>query len=102
MSDSKDVQVGSMVAFVRSQTFRKRADLDILFAAIDIEQGAVLKAWLIPSAEFAEVVGKPDARGRLRFVASMKDGSQDRWANRRLNASQLAPAILGRIRDLEV
>jgi hypothetical protein len=45
----------------RSQTFRKRADLDILFAAIDIEQGAVLKAWLIPSAEFAEVVGKPDA-----------------------------------------
>jgi hypothetical protein len=31
MSDSQDVQNESMVASVRSQTFRKRADLDILF-----------------------------------------------------------------------
>jgi hypothetical protein len=84
MSDSQDVQNESMVAFVRSQTFRKRADLDILFVAIDIERGAVLKAWLVPSADFAEVIGEPDTRGRLRFVASMKEGSQDRWAHRRV------------------
>jgi hypothetical protein len=95
MSDSQDVQNESMVAFVRSQTFRKRADLDILFVAIDIERGAVLKAWLVPSADFAEVIGEPDTRGRLRFVASMKEGSQDRWAHRRLEAAELAPAILG-------
>lgn len=46
MSDSQSIQSGSMVAFVRSQTFRKRPDLDILFVAIDIARGAVLKAWL--------------------------------------------------------
>jgi hypothetical protein len=51
--------------------------------------------------DFAEAVGTPDARGRLRFVASMKDGSQDRWANRRLNSDQLAPAILARLTELE-
>ena len=44
MSDSQSVQSGSMVAFVRSQTFRKRPDLDILFVAINIARGAVLKA----------------------------------------------------------
>jgi len=101
MSDSQDVQSESMVAFVRSQTFRKRAGLDILFVAIDIERGAVLKAWLVPSADFAEVVGKPDTRGRLRFVASMKKGSQDRWAHQRLEADELAPAILARLKQLE-
>ncbi|HEX3517323.1 MAG TPA: hypothetical protein VHT26_25305 [Trebonia sp.] len=101
MSDSQDVQNESMVAFVRSQTFRKRADLDILFVAIDIERGAVLKAWLVPSADFAQVIGEPDTRGRLRFVASMKEGSQDRWAHRRLEADELAPAILARLEQLE-
>jgi hypothetical protein len=101
MSDSKGVQDEGMVAFVSSQTFRKRADLDILFVAVDIARGAVLKAWLIPSADFAEVAGKPDARGRLHFVASMMEGSQDRWANRRLDADQLAPAILARLKELE-
>jgi hypothetical protein len=101
MSDSKDVQNESIAANVRSQTFRKRADLDILFVTVDVARGAVLKAWLIPSPEFAEVAGKPDARGRLRFAASMKEGSQDRWANRRLNADQLAPAILARLEELE-
>ena len=101
MRDSKNVQNESMVAFIRSQTFRKRPDLDILFVAVDIERGAVLKAWLVPSADFAEVMGEPDARGRLRFVASMKEGSQDRWAHRRLEADQLAPAILARLQQLE-
>jgi hypothetical protein len=100
MSDAKDVQDDKMVAFVRSQTFRKRADLDILFVAVDIARGAVLKAWLIRSTEFGAVV-EPDHRGRLRFVASMKQGTQDRWASHRLDADQLAPAILARLKVLE-
>jgi hypothetical protein len=101
MSDSDSVQRGNMVAFIRSQTFRKRPDLDLLFVAIDIARGAVLKAWLIPSGDFADVVRVPDARGRMRFVASMKEGSQDRWASRRLNPDELAPAILARLKELE-
>jgi hypothetical protein len=43
----------------------------------------------------------PLYRGRLRFVASMKEGSQDRWALRRLKADELAPAILARLEQLE-
>ena len=101
MSDSKRVQGGHLVAFVRSQTFRARADLDMLFAAVDIERGAVMKAWLVPSVEFASVL-KPQNSGKYRFGASLKEGSKDQWASRRLEASELAPAILARLAELEV
>ena len=101
MSDSKSVQSDSMVAFVRSQTFRPRADLDMLFAAVDIARGAIMTAWLIPSGEFAAVLGRPDTRGRFRFVASMKKGAQDRWVHHRFEAEELAPAILARLDDLQ-
>jgi hypothetical protein len=102
MSDSKRVQNDGMLAFVSSRTFRPRADLDMLFVAVDIARGAVLKAWLIPSAEFGDaLLGKRDARGRIRFLASMKATSKDRWVHRRLEADQLAPAILARLKELE-
>ncbi len=101
MSDSKRVQSGGFVAFVRSQTFRARADLDMLFVAVDIERGAVMKAWLVPSEEYAAAVGQSNSRGRFRFVASMKEGTKDRWASRRLEAHELAPAILARLTALE-
>ena len=101
MSDSKRVQGGNLVAFVRSQTFRARADLDMLFVAVDIERGAVMKAWPVPSVEFASVL-KPQNSGKYRFGASLKEGSKDQWASRRLEASELAPAILARLAELEV
>lgn len=101
MSDSKRVQSGGFVAFVRSQTFRPRPDLDMLFVAVDIERGAVMKAWLVPSEHFAQTLGAPNTAGRFRFVASMKDGSKDRWASRRLEAAELAPAVLARLAELE-
>lgn len=102
MSDSKRVQSGGFVAFVRSQTFRPRGDLDMLFAAVDIQRGAVMKAWLIPSEEYAKTLGEPNSRGRFRFVASMKEGTKDRWAARRLEAEQLAPAVLVRLGELDL
>lgn len=102
MSDSVNVQRGQMLAFVRSQTFRPRSDLDMLFVAVDVEQGAILKAWLVPSGEFATaLLGKTDARGRVRFVASMNETSKDRWAHRRLDPNELAPTILARLDALE-
>jgi hypothetical protein len=74
----------------------------MLFVAVDVEQGAVLKAWLVPSGEFATVLlGKTDARGRKRFVASMNEASKDRWAHRRLEPNELASAILARLDTLE-
>jgi hypothetical protein len=101
MSDSKRVRSGSFVAFVRSQTFRARADLDMLFVAVDIDRGAVMKAWLVPSVEFDSLL-KPQNSGKYRFGASMKDETKDRWASHRLEADELAPAILARLSELEV
>lgn len=50
-SDSRRVASGGFVAFVRSQTFAPRPDLDMPFVAIDIKLGVVQKAWLVPSED---------------------------------------------------
>jgi hypothetical protein len=97
MSDSKRVQSDGFVAFVRSQTFKPRRGLDMLFVAIDIARGAVMKAWLVPSLDYAQSLGKPNSRGRYRFGASMKDNTNDRWHPYRLEAEQLPPAVLSRL-----
>jgi hypothetical protein len=101
MSDSKRVQSGSFVAFVRLQTFTPRPDLDLLFVAVDIERGAVMQAWLVPSQEFSHVVTTTSKSGRLRFGASMKPDAKDRWVKYRLGAQQLAPSILERLTELD-
>jgi hypothetical protein len=101
MSDSKRVQSGGVVAFIRSQTFTPRPDLDLLFVAVDIERGAVMHAWLVPSEDFASIVTAASRSGRLRFGASMKPDSNDRWVTYRLEAGQLAPRILERLAHLD-
>jgi hypothetical protein len=101
MSDSKRVQAGTFVAFVRSQTFRPRPGLDMLFVAVDIERGAVMTAWLVPSEVYSANAGKPNSRGRYRFYASMKDNARDKWVEYRLTAKELAPQILERLSELD-
>jgi hypothetical protein len=100
MSDSKRVSSGGFVAFVRSQTFRPRSDLDLLFVAVDIKTGTYTHAWLVPSPEFA-AVSKPNARGRLRFGASLSPGSRDRWHSYRVSPAELPQRVLDRLDDLE-
>ncbi|MEK8106566.1 hypothetical protein NKG94_17410 [Micromonospora sp. M12] len=97
MSDSKRVQSESFVAFVRSQTFAPRDNLDMLFVAIDVVHGIVMKAWLIPSKEYAGTLSRPTSQGRHRFSASMKDDSNDRWKPYRLEARELPAAVLSRL-----
>jgi hypothetical protein len=41
--------VAGFLAFVQSQTFVPRPDLDLLSVPINVRRGAVMKAWLIPS-----------------------------------------------------
>jgi hypothetical protein len=94
MSDSKRVQSGSFVAFVRSQTFRPRPELYLLFVAVEITEARILTAWLVPSEDFAAMAGSPSARGRRRFYASMKADSHDRWRPYRLEPAELAPRVL--------
>jgi hypothetical protein len=100
MSDSKRVTSGGFVAFVRSQTFRPRSDLDLLFVAVDIKTGTYTHAWLVPSPDFAAAT-KPSTRGRLRFGASLSPDSRDRWHTYRLSPAELPRRILDRLDDLE-
>jgi hypothetical protein len=100
MSDSKRVSSGGFVAFVRAQTFRPRSDLDLLFVAVDVKTGTYTHAWLVPSPDFA-AVSKPNARGRLRFVASLSPGSRDRWHTYRVSPAELPQRVLDRLADLE-
>jgi hypothetical protein len=101
MSDGKLVADGTVMAFVRSQTFRPRPDLDLLFVAVDITQGRIMNAWLIPSDLFAVNAGNPTSRGRLRFSASLKPGAQDKWVSYRLSPGELAGRILERLTELD-
>ncbi len=76
---AKRVRSEGFVAFVRAQTFTPRPALDLLFVAVDVARGAVMKAWLVPSEIYAATLTAPNSRGRYRFVASMKPESNDRW-----------------------
>ncbi|RST08749.1 hypothetical protein EF910_00430 [Streptomyces sp. WAC07149] len=100
MSTGTQVQRGRLMGFVRSQTFQPRTDLDVLFVAVDVDRGAIMTAWLIPSGTFAEMT-EPNSRGRRRFSASMKPDSKDRWTPFRLTAADLPSRILTRLADLE-
>ncbi|MEH1016665.1 hypothetical protein V6U90_26635 [Micromonospora sp. CPCC 206060] len=100
MSDSKRVQSEGFVAFVREQTFTPRHNLDLLFVAVDVSRGLVMKAWLVPSLDYAATLGEPSSRGRYRFAASMKDGAKDRWRPYRLEATELPKAVLNRLDSL--
>ncbi|MET8975811.1 hypothetical protein ABZX85_09330 [Streptomyces sp. NPDC004539] len=101
MSTGTQVGQGKVMAFVRSQTFQPRPGLDMLFVAVDVERGAVMTAWLIPSAVFQEMVTEPNSQGRFRFSASMKPGSKDRWTPFRLEPDELPKRILTRLAELE-
>jgi hypothetical protein len=102
MSDSKRVQSEGFVAFVRSQTFIPRPGFYLLFVAIDITRGAIMKAWLIPSLDYDQTLRNPNSKGRFRFAASMKDNTNDRWRPYRLEAEQLSAAILSKLNALRI
>jgi hypothetical protein len=100
MSDGTRVASGRFIAFVRTSTFSPRGDLDMLFTVVDVRTGTLMLSWLVPSPDFANLAGKPNRRGRLRFNASMKPSSNDRWSPYRLSTEQLAPRVLDRLTEL--
>jgi hypothetical protein len=99
-SDGVGVQQGKFLAHVRANTFSPRDDFDLLFAAVDVERGAVECAWLIPSPQFNDRKGSLRTQGTYRFVASMKADSQDQWRPWRKTPSELPTAILERLSAL--
>lgn len=97
-TDTTEVQRDRFVAEVRSQTFRPRPDLFMLFVVIDRPKAAIGKAWLVPSEQFDEratLTGK----GRRRFAASLKPDTQDKWSGYRMEFPELPGAILRVLAD---
>ncbi|MFI5566735.1 hypothetical protein ACIA6T_05035 [Streptomyces sp. NPDC051740] len=101
MSTTSVVRKGQYLADVRSQTFRPREDLDMLFVAVDVERTAIMTAWLVPSGVFGEMVSEPNGKGKYRFAASLKPDSKDRWTPYRLTTAELSQRILARLSELE-
>lgn len=101
MLSSTLAQRGRFQAFVRSQTFTPRNDLALLFVSVDDQRGQLDQAWLVPSVEFDKRKGAAKSQGRYRFVASLKETSQDQWARFRLGPLQLPDRILQHLEDLD-
>jgi hypothetical protein len=95
-SDTVRVKDGGFMAFVRSATFTPRADLDMLFVAVDVDAGSLMTAWLVPSVE-----GNMTSNGTYRFRASLKPDTQDQWRPWRLTPAQLPGAVLRRLTELD-
>jgi len=100
-SDTVRVKDGGFMAFVRSATFTPRADLDMLFVAVDVDAGALMTAWLVPSVEFDARKGNVTSNGTYRFRASLKPATQDQWRPWRLTPAQLPGAVLRRLTELD-
>ena len=99
-SDSKRVRSDSVMAFVRSATFRPRPDFDLLVVAVEVTSAQLVAAWLVPSEVFAANAGPPNRAGWLRFYASLKPTARDRWTAFRVNPPELGARILARLATL--
>jgi hypothetical protein len=94
---------GTFVSDVREETFRPRADLYVLFVAVDGSRAKIQTAWLIPSLVFNEAAFRVTVNGKqlVRFQASVKEASQDKWSELRLDPQDLPAALLQCVADLE-
>lgn len=93
MSDSAPLSREIFQSFVRCETMRPRADLYVLFVAVDVDLGTFDTCWLVPSLEL-DRRQKPNSRGRLRFVASSKRTSRGQWAQFRCDRRELPTRVL--------
>lgn len=101
MTDGSMARKGRFQAFVRSQTFQPRDDLDMLFVLVDNENGAIEAAWLVPSADFDGMHGKPTGKGRFPFSAAISASSKDKWSPYRLTSAELAARVVERLKGLD-
>lgn len=97
MTDGSVANRGRFQAQVRSQTFRARDDLDMLFVLVDEKKGAIDMAWLVPSADFRDGCGTLTTKGSYRFSASIRADSEDKWTPYRLSAGDLPRAVVKRL-----
>jgi hypothetical protein len=97
---SKRVASGGFQATVRSQTFKSRPDLYMLFVIADVTTGTYDQAWLVPSADF-ELRAPLDSKSRMKFVASAKVNTKDKWAPYKVTRVDLPSRVLDVLAQLD-
>jgi hypothetical protein len=93
---------GTFVADTRRATFRARSDLFFLFVVVDGQQAQFGPVWSVPSTVLEERGFDVTVRGKkhLRFAASAKPSSKDKWSDYRISRDQLTPLILSTLSEL--
>jgi hypothetical protein len=94
---------GTFTSLVGEQTFRPRDDLYLLYVAVDGPRGAVEIAWLVPSRSL-EAHGKRvtiNGQRKLKFAASAKQASKDKWRRYGLGPDEWPTRLLKAVKDLE-
>ncbi len=88
---------------VREVTFTARDDLYLLYLAVNGAEATLERAWLVPSAVLDEHAIRVKIKGQtlLRFSASAKEDTQDKWRRYRLERAALPHAILEAVAALE-
>jgi hypothetical protein len=95
---------GMFLADARLETFRPREDLYMLYVAVNGAAAEVEWVWLVPSEDFANggfEVRPEGKRALLRFQASAKEGTQDKWSEYRMHRSEFPTRLLGILTELE-
>lgn len=85
---------GQITADVRAQTFAVRDDLAMLFAVVDDREGRLVQVWLVPSADFEARAMTVGAKQKLRFAASTRADSADKWTPYRMEPAALPDRVL--------
>lgn len=78
---------------VRAATLRPRDDLYMLFVVADPATLDLDPIWLVPSRDFIEKA-PVGSSGKHRFVASIKHGTKDRWAEYLVEKERLSSRLL--------
>jgi hypothetical protein len=94
---------GIFIADVGRETFRPRDDLYMLYVVVDGSRAEVIRAWLVPSAILEAQGFEVATKGRrlLRFQASAKPTTDDKWRPYRLERSELVSSLVDVVRNLE-
>jgi hypothetical protein len=82
---------GSFMADVHEVTFRPRDDLYMLYVVIHGSRADIETAWLVPSEVFDAEAFRVNIHGRphVRFQASVKPDSKDKWVAYRYSREAL-------------
>jgi hypothetical protein len=85
------------IADIREATFRPRSDLFMLFVAVNAKEVEMGPVWFVPSIALDEsgLRLNPKSTGpQVRFDASAKPNSKDKWRCYRMTKAELPQAIL--------